>query len=174
MPDIVLKTDRLLLRPPIEADLEGWAAFDADPQATAFFGGPKGRAAAWEGMALVAGMWALRGYGLFSVIERETGDWIGRVGPWAPPEHLGTEVGWALSPRVWGRGYAVEAATAAIEWVFAAHGWGEVVHCIDHGNEASVAVARRLGSPLMRTAVRPDGTPTRIYGQSREAWAARR
>ena len=56
-----LETDRLLLRPPVEEDLDFWAQFDSDERATRFFGGPKNRAASWELLASVAGMWALRG-----------------------------------------------------------------------------------------------------------------
>ncbi len=69
----MLQTPRLLLRPPLEADLDGWAGFDGDERATRFFAGPRSRAQAWSEMATAAGMWALRGYGLFSVIERDTG-----------------------------------------------------------------------------------------------------
>lgn len=161
-----LSTDRLILRPPIEADFDAWASFDADPQATAFFGGPSERPAAWTNFATVAGMWALRGHGLFSVFERDSGRWVGRVGPWAPEGHPGTEVGWALLPSAWGRGYATEAARAAVDWAFAGLGWTQVIHCIDPANTPSIAVAERLGSGKLREQMK-DGVMTAIYGQDR-------
>jgi RimJ/RimL family protein N-acetyltransferase len=162
----VLSTERLVLRPPTEADFEAWAGFDADARATAFFGGPIGRAAAWTNLATVAGMWALRGYGLFSVFEAQGGRWVGRVGPWAPEGHPGTEVGWALTPSAWGRGYATEAARAAMAWAFDSLGWTEIIHCIDPANTASIAVAERLGSRKLREQQK-DGALVAIYGQSR-------
>jgi RimJ/RimL family protein N-acetyltransferase len=38
-----LETNRLVLRPPVEEDLDDWAAFDRDERATRFFGGLKNR-----------------------------------------------------------------------------------------------------------------------------------
>ena len=63
----VLETVRLILRPPVEADFDSWARFDADAQATRFFGGPKTRAVSWEFLSSVSGMWALRGCGMAKV-----------------------------------------------------------------------------------------------------------
>jgi len=116
---------------------------------------------------------ALRGCGLFSVIERDTGAWIGRVGPWMPEGALGPEIGWAFSSAAQGRGYATEAAKAAMDWAFYTLQWTEVIHGIDIGNTASIAVARRLGSTWLREAAEPDGQVTQIYGQSRSQWLSK-
>jgi RimJ/RimL family protein N-acetyltransferase len=162
-----ITTARLYMRPPREEDLDSWAAFDADERATRFFGGPKSRAVAWDGMATAAGMWALRGCGLFSVIEKETGRWIGRVGPWVPETPGRAEVGWAILPSFWGRGYASEAAGAAVGWAFEHLGWEEARHRIDAGNLPSIAVAERIGSRWMREEAGDDGKGVQIYGQPR-------
>ena len=69
-------------------------------------------------MALAMGHWAIRGYGFFSVEHRETGAWVGRIGPWYPEGWPGPEVGWTLSPDHRGRGYATEAARASVEFAF--------------------------------------------------------
>ena len=56
---------------------------------------------------------------------------------------------------------------------FDACGWTEVIHCIDPENARSAAVARRLGSRLLRTERLPRPADTfdcQIWGQSREAW----
>ena len=74
-----LETPRLILRPPREEDLDGFAAMMADEEAARYVGGQQQRSGAWRGMAAMAGSWALRGYGMFSVIEKESGRWIGRV-----------------------------------------------------------------------------------------------
>ena len=174
MAEPVLHTPRLILRPPVEADFEGWAALDADAEAMAYIGGVQSRAGSWQGLATAAGMWALRGCGLFSAVERDTGAWVGRVGPWIPEGALGTEVGWAISRPAWGKGYATEAAAAAIDWAFEALAWTEVIHCIDRENTASIAVARRLGSAWMRSDREADGKPVEVYGQGRAAWTAGR
>jgi len=168
-----LETARLILRPPVEGDLDDWAALDADERLTTWIGGPQDRAASWRGLATVAGMWALRGCGLFSVIEKESGAWIGRAGPWTPEGALGTEIGWAFAGAAQGRGYATEAARAAMDWAFETLGWAEVIHGIDAENTASIAVAQRLGSIWLRAAAEPDGKVAQIYGQSRSQWLSR-
>jgi RimJ/RimL family protein N-acetyltransferase len=167
---------RLLLRPTQMQDFEAWAAFMADPEATRFLGGPQPRALAWRGFMTMAGAWHLQGYGMFSVLERSSGRWVGRLGPWMPDGWPGTEVGWGIVRDCWGQGYAAEGATAAIDWAFDELGWSEVIHAIDPKNANSQAVARKLGSKLMGfgTLPEPIGTPVEIWGQSRDAWRARR
>lgn len=97
------------------------------------------------------------------------------VRPWRPEGWPSDEVGWALTRSAWGKGYATEGATAAIDWVFTHLNWREMIHCIDARNENSKAVARRLGSRYLRDAVLPPpiSQPTQIWGQSREDWAAK-
>lgn len=167
-----LETARLLLHPPIDQDLDGWAGLDADAGAVEFIGGLRTRNQAWMDMATAAGMWSLRACGLFSVIEKDTGRWVGRVGPWLPEGAIGTEVGWAISPTAWGKGYATEAAHAAIAWAFDHLGWTDVIHCIDAPNAASIAVAERLGSTWLRADHEAGGKEVQIYGQSRDTWRA--
>ena len=136
-------------------------------------GGAKPRAAAWRGLALMAGSWALRGHGMFSVIERSSGRWIGRVGPWHPEGWPGTEVGWSIVRDLWGRGYATEAAAASIEWAIGELGWTEIVHVIAPTNTQSVAVARRLGSANRGPTPLPapfEGEEADLWGQTAAEW----
>src|SRR5271169_6346955 len=169
-------TPRLLLRPTQMQDFEGWAAFMADPEATRYLGGAQPRAIAWRGFMTMAGAWHLQGFAMFSVIERSSGRWVGRLGPWMPDGWPGTEVGWGIIRDCWGRGYAIEGAAAAIDWAFDELGWIEVIHAIDAKNAASQAVARKLGSRLTGTGRLPEpiDTMVEIWGQSRTARRARR
>jgi RimJ/RimL family protein N-acetyltransferase len=112
---------------------------------------------------------------MFSIIEKASGRWIGRLGPWQPEGWPGTEVGWGLLPNAWGKGYATEGATAAIDWAFDVLGWSEVIHCIDVNNTASARVAERLGSVRRGRGAMPppyDHEAVDIWGQSRSEWQA--
>ena len=172
----VLETERLILRPPIEADLDAWAAFAADDEAARLLGGPQPRAAARRGMATMRGSWGLRGFGMFSVIEKVSGRWVGRLGPWQPEGWPGTEIGWGIVRAVWGWGYASEGSAAAIDWAFEHLGWTEVIHTISPGNLASIAVARRLGSTHRGPGKLPapyESDRVDIWGQTREQWRSR-
>ncbi len=171
-----LETERLILRPTRVEDFEGWAAFAADPESMRFLGGPQPRAVAWRAFIAMAGSWALYGFGMFSVIDKANGRWLGRLGPWRPEGWPGNEIGWGMVRDVEGRGLALEGARAAIDWAFATLGWSEIIHCIDDGNERSIALARRLGSTWQRRARLPPplAVEVNVYGQSRAGWRARR
>jgi RimJ/RimL family protein N-acetyltransferase len=171
-----IETERLLLRPPQMEDFEGWTELMADPEASRFIGGPVPRAAAWRGFMTMAGAWALQGFAMFSMIEKASGRWIGRTGPWRPEGWPGTEVGWGILRSAQGQGYAREAAEATIDWAFDNLGWDDVIHSIDPDNRASIALAERLGSTYRGPGKLPapfEHFTVGIWGQSREQWRAR-
>lgn len=177
MTTAVLQTERLTLRAIAMEDFPRWAEMMADPQAAKFLGGPQSTAVAWRGFMTMAGAWSLTGVSMFSLIERDTGLWLGRIGPWTPHGWPGTEVGWGLHPDAQGRGYGVEAASAAIDYAFDVLGWTEVIHCIDPDNTPSQRLAERIGSyDQGQTRLPPPFHELVInrWGQTREEWRARR
>lgn len=176
-----LTTARLILRPPAHADFDGFAEMCAEAETMRFIGGLMPRDEAWRLLAMLAGSWALLGYGMFSVLRRDTGEWIGRLGPWRPGGEEGAwpgpEIGWGLKRNAMGQGYAYEGAAAAIDWTFDSLGWERVIHCIDKANAPSIALALRLGSAVERENIALpapfDAHKVDIYGQSRSHWRAR-
>jgi RimJ/RimL family protein N-acetyltransferase len=142
-----------------------------------YLGGARNRFMAWRGFMASAGSWAINGFSMFSVIEKSSGRWVGRLGPWRPEGWPGTEVGWAIVRDAWGLGYATEGARAAMDWAVDHLGWTEIIHSIDPENTASQAVARRLGSSILRSGRLPpplDVETVDIWGQSAETWRAGR
>jgi len=171
-----LTTERLILRPPAAEDFEAFCAFMAEPQ-TKHIGGPLAPEPAWRSWAVIIGAWTLNGYSMFSVIERDSGRWIGRLGPWAPLGWPAKEVGWGLIEASQGRGYATEAASACMDYVFDVLGWDEVCHTIAPDNFASQKVAQRLGSTNKGPTKLPppiDHFPVDFWGQTSDEWRARR
>jgi len=174
--DLVLRTPRLLLRPPRLDDLDGWTEMMADEETARFIGGTAPRAVCWRQLMTMIGSWHAQGFAMFSVIEKASGRVVGRLGPWQPEGWPGTEVGWAIMRDCWGRGYAVEGSIAATNWAFDALGWTEVIHSIAPDNVASIRVAEKLGSrnrgpgqlPPPFTDARVD-----IWGQTRDEWTIR-
>ena len=114
----VLFTERLVLRLPESGDLDAWAEFSADPNTMRYLGGTQSRAESWRGLCAMRGAWDIRGFGMFSVTERETGRWVGRIGPWEPEGWPGREIGWGVAREFAGRGYAYEAACATMDFAF--------------------------------------------------------
>lgn len=176
-PGPTLETPRLILRPTSMEDLDGFAAMMADPETARFIGGVMPREQVWRGVCTMGGSWALVGFGMFSVLEKATGRWVGRVGPWKPEGWPGPEIGWGLLREAWGKGYAVEASEASMAWAFEHLGWTEVIHSIAPDNIPSQKVAKRLGSRLIGPGKLPPphaDAVIEIWGQSREEWRARR
>jgi len=172
-----LETERLILRPPAVEDFPRWADFMADPETARFIGGVQSAPQVWRTLCVVAGMWALTGEGMFSILEKSTGLWIGRIGPLHPYGWPGREVGWSLHRDATGKGYAVEAAAATLDYAFDALGWDDVIHCIAPDNQASAAVATRLGSRNRGPGVLPEPLQDDVidlWGQTRAEWAVNR
>lgn len=164
----VLHTDRLTLRAHRLDDFAPFAAMWGDPIVTRHIGGrPSTHGESWARLLRIAGHWALLGFGYWLVEETASGRLVGDVGfgdlqRGLTPSLDGTaEMGWVLSPWAHGRGYAHEAATAALAWA-AAHVDRPVTCIIDLDNVPSQRLAARLGfHELARTTF--DGDPTIVY-----------
>ena len=166
----VFETARLKLRQWCSADIAPNTAMLSDPGTARFItvdGKPvTNELVGWRNAAVIAGHWALHGAGMFVVEEKASGRFVGRVGPWFPPGWPGFEVGWGIASEFRGKGYAVEAARAAIDWVFATFELDRIVHCIDQENTASQAVARRLGAEKQGE--------TDLFGHVADVWVTKR
>lgn len=173
----ILFTERLMLRVPSADDFDAWAEFHADEQTMHFLGGVQPRSVAWRSLCGMTGAWMIRGFGMFSLVERASGRWIGRTGPWQPEGWPGTEVGWGVARAFVGKGYAYEAAVAVMDYAVDVLGWDDIIHTINPDNAASIALARRLGSVNRGASRLPppfDGSPVDAWGQTASEWRARR
>ena len=144
-----LNSERLVLRPFTEADLDAYAAMCADAEVMRHIGagGAVGRDIAWRQMALFAGHWALRGYGMWAVQEKHSGALVGRAGFLNPEGWPANELGWLLARPHWGRGYAFEAAAAARRHGREMMGLaGRLISLIRAENQRSIVLAQRLGA----------------------------
>ena len=174
--DLRIETPRLILRPPRADDLDGWTEMMTDELSARFIGGVASRSVCWRQLMAMIGAWHSHGFAMFSVIEKESGRWVGRLGPWQPDGWPGPEIGWAIVRDRWGRGYAVEGATAAMHWAFDTLGWSNVIHSIAPGNVASQRVAEKLGSRNLGPGRLPppfEADRVDLWGQTREEWRAR-
>ena len=151
-----LHTRRLTLGPATPAHAEAFIAFCAT-EASRFIGGPADRRDAWEGAAIGAGLWALRGYGPFWVSAGAVP--VGRVGIYHPDWRAEPELAWVIYPAHQGQGLATEAALAARDWAYRTLGLAPLVSLIDTANAASIRVAEKLGATLEGPHAPNDGKP---------------
>lgn len=155
---VELTTSRLLLRQWRDTDREPWAALGADPVVMEHFPSLLTSAASDEFLDRQRSLLAERGYGLWAVQLRDVaapdpGHFLGFVGLAHPrftaafttPKDPALEVGWRLARDFWGRGYATEAASAALDYAFTSLRREEVVSFTAMTNLRSQRVMQRLG-----------------------------
>ena len=144
-----LRTSRLLLRRWRPEDLEAFAAMNADPEVMELFPAPLERASSDALVGRIEAGFAEHGFGLWALEAVSSGGFIGFTGLSVPGFEAAftpaVEVGWRLTRRAWGQGYATEAATTALDAAFGPLGLGEVVSFTSVANLRSQAVMRRLG-----------------------------
>jgi RimJ/RimL family protein N-acetyltransferase len=141
----------------------------SDPQVTRFIGGkPSTREEVWARLLRLVGHWALLGYGLWAVEEKETGAFAGGIGFFdgkrdiEPSLEGMPELGWVLSPRTHGKGYATEAVRAALAWGDAHFGKVRMACIIAPENRASIRVAEKCGFRAWRNTIY-ENDPTIIF-----------
>jgi RimJ/RimL family protein N-acetyltransferase len=160
-----LRSERLILRPLREDDLDASAAMYADPEVMRYLGDGHvfTRQESWRYLAFLIGHWQLRGFGMWSVTLRHDDGMIGRAGFFQPEDWPGFEIGWTFARHAWGHGYATEAALCALRHGREVMRRDEVISVIHPENAASIRVAERIGERLLGTEI-VNGRQRAIYG----------
>ena len=147
--EIRIETERLIIRQMLPEDADAHIDMMGDEATAAFLSPtqkPQSRADRWRQYASYLGHWQIRGFGFFSILEKSSGEWVGRAGPWMPEGWPGIECGWSIKSAHWGKGYAPEAAIAAVRWTFEQYpDLDRIISVIDPSNTNSQAVARKIG-----------------------------
>jgi len=145
----MLATGRLLLRTWRESDLAPFAALNADPRVMEFFPKVLTREESDQRAIQVTEHFDRHGFGLWAVEVKGVADFIGFVGLNVPTftAHFTpcVEIGWRLAYAHWNRGYATEAAQAAVAFAFDELQLEEIVALTAVGNHRSRRVMTHLG-----------------------------
>lgn len=168
---MMIKTERLILRPMRAEDADPLLRVFGDPLVMASFGADpfdRIRMRAWVQRNL--DHQDQHGYGLFTVILKQSGEVIGDCGL----EHMevagvpAAELGYDLQSDVWNQGLATEAAIAARDHAFSTLRLPRLVSLIRQGNIASRRVAEKIGMHHLEDIDR-SGHPYWLFGQDRPA-----
>ncbi|MDG5493719.1 GNAT family N-acetyltransferase [Niveispirillum sp. BGYR6] len=145
----MIETDRLTLRPWLDSDLDDLTAINADPAVYEWLAGPFTREMNAASITRQQAFQTEYGYCYWAMLERVSGRLIGMAGLMPVTFDAGflpaVEIGWRLSPGFQGRGYATEAAKAALAHGFSRAGLREIVSFTVPHNRASRAVMERIG-----------------------------
>jgi RimJ/RimL family protein N-acetyltransferase len=171
----MLETDRLVLRGHRREDLEACFALWSDPTVTQYtVGMPLSKEDVWSRLLRYVGHWHWLGFGYWAVEEKSTGNFVGDVGfadlkREISPRFDGIpELGWVLMPSIQGKGYATEAALAALAWCENSLPSPQTACIIHPDNAASLRVAMKIGfREALRTSYR--GKPTTLFFRERSS-----
>jgi RimJ/RimL family protein N-acetyltransferase len=172
-----LVTERLVLRRWRAEDVEPYAAMCADPEVMRWIGDGStlGLDECRRAVERFELLWAQNGFGLFALEEKASAQLIGFVGLAIPtflPEILpAIEIGWRLARHAWGKGFATEAARAALAFGFGRPELDRIVSIHQRGNIASGRIMQKLGMRLERDTVHPTWKrPIVVYDINRAQW----
>ena len=156
-----LTTDRLILRRWRAGDLAPYANICGDPDVMKFIarGAVIAPKQTGEEIQKMEATWQARGFGTFAVESREAGDLLGSVGfswhDFLPIVSPCFEIGWRLAKGTWNKGYATEAAQAALDHGFESLGLSQV-HCFcQTENLASQRIAAKIGMDPVDRVISP-------------------
>jgi RimJ/RimL family protein N-acetyltransferase len=169
-----IETGRLRLRGHRVEDFAECAAMWGDPLVTRYIGGrPFTAEEVWARLLRYVGHWELLGFGFWLIEEKATGRFVGEAGlaefqREIEPSIVGVpEMGWVLTPKFHGKGYATEAVRAAAAWGDGRFGAGRTVCLISPENLASARVAEKCGYRELTPAVYK-GQPITMYERTAE------
>ena len=140
-----IETERLRLRQWRNEDWGPLASIYGDPETAQYIGGVQAHNFCWLILSSEAGHWQLRGYGMWAIEEKASGQFVGYCGPWHPGFWPAIELSWSLVKAFHGRGYATEAATAARLQIYRDLEIKTLVSYVHPDNAPSHRLAERLG-----------------------------
>jgi len=156
--NIILETPRLYLREFVAEDADALALVISDAETMRYYPSPMDRTGVEEWIARNRRRYAQNGHGLWAMVLKSTGEFLGDCGVTVQlvdgAEEL--EIGYHLRRDCWGRGYATEAARACRDWVFANRRVDHAVSLIRPENIPSRRVAERNGMTLRKETVYRD------------------
>ena len=151
-PSFELNTGRLRLRPLTDDDVEPLLEILGDAETMTWYPAPYDRDGVVEWVARTRQSYEANGFGLFGVVERSTGGFLGDCGPTI--QHVDgephVELGWHVRRDRWGEGIATEAGAACRDWCFETFEMNHLISLIRPENRPSWRVAEKLGFTIWR------------------------
>lgn len=143
----MIETDRLILRPFQRTDFEDVKSVWGDKETMSFYPQPYSDDRIEEIISRQIDLFAKHGYGLFAVLNKATGAFIGDCGITiqmidGTEEH---EIGYRIKKKCWGFGYAVEAALAVKEYGFKTLKLKKLCSYMESSHKQSRRVAEKIG-----------------------------
>ncbi len=126
-------------------------------------GQPLCKADGIEWLDVTANNYRLRGYGMFTIVERASGTIIGFCGLVHPEGQQEAGIKYALKREYWGQGFATEAVRALLDYGTRAHGRARIIATTDPANSASHNVLLKAGMFVAKLRTEDDGAQIKVF-----------
>ena len=170
---ILFETDRLILRLITQADFDDWCKILSDEETMKHYPAPYDAAGVQRWIDWTLNNYSRYGFGLWAVILKETGEFIGDCGITMQNIHgqMLPEIGYHFHKAHWRKGYASEAARKCMEYAFETLHFPAVYSYMTSTNAASYGVALKNGMRFIEEYDDDsDNTRTRVYSMTMEEW----
>jgi ribosomal-protein-alanine N-acetyltransferase len=162
---MLLKTNRLLLRPIQPSDLPSLIKLWSNPDVTRFMGGPRQKDELQKGFTEDIKNPTQGDYDLWPVLEKASGQLVGHCGllDKEVDRVIEIELVYVFDHHAWGKGFASEIASALKNYAFQKLRLNRLIALIEPENAASERVAIKVGMTLENETLRPGGRLMRVY-----------
>ncbi|PQB05292.1 GNAT family N-acetyltransferase [Aureitalea marina] len=162
MPDIIVETDRLILREFRPQDAEKMYLLNLDPEVIRYTGDPPFQSVQ-DASNFLTGYddYKSNGYGRWAVLRKVDGEFIGWCGLKKHQDGM-VDIGFRFYRKDWGKGYATESAQATLNFGLEELALEEIVGRAARENLASIRVLEKLGMAYWKDAP-CDGIADAVY-----------
>lgn len=154
MPEHIIETERVYLRPFTFDDLDAFAVICSDQDVMRYIGAgrPLSREETKTRLNSIIEHRNKHGFGVWAAVDKSTGTLMGYCGLQFLDNTSEVEVGYRLAKRFWGVGLASEAAKASLRYGFETLGLGRIVAVVQPANLASQHVLEKIGLSYVKDA----------------------
>lgn len=174
--NFVVETDRLILRQMTPEDFDSLFAVLADSDISRHYpySFDKSRVMNWINVNIER--YNTYGFGLFAVVLKETGEFIGDCGLTMQLINgvIRPEIGYHILKRLWRNGFGKEAAAACRNWAFGNTPFNRLYSYMKAENIASQVCAAAIGMDKVDEFIDAEGELSVAYAIDREKWRSLR
>lgn len=171
-----METERLILRPITQADFDDWFAILGDGETMQHYPAPYDKNGVQRWIDWTLRNYELYGFGLWAVILKDTGAFIGDCG--ITMQNINgkmlPEIGYHINKAYWRRGFGSEAARRCMQFAFEERPFPAVYSYMPKSNTASWGVAVKNGMKLIESYCDENHVPHLVYSTTREEWKSKK
>ncbi len=168
----ILETEQFILRKLTMDDLQDWHSILSDEETMRHYPSPFNIEKTKNWIEWNLDNYNKYGFGLWAIISKETGQFIGDSGMTMQKIHgkMQPKIGYHIDKRFWGRGYAPQAARACLRWAFEHTEFDEIFSYQKYTNTPSRRVAEKMGMTFREEYPDEVNTKTSVYSITREEY----